>query len=88
MASEAPKDYRELLLQVVASLTLCDHIGDVSNVVAEVLDKLEIGVDDWDELGHTWGSVPRQLAQMGVTTLVGTPVWSADDDDDGSDDDE
>lgn len=62
-------DYRALLLQFVASLTLADHMGDVGTDVNMVLERIgvEIEWEDWPELG-------RALGRMGVTTLYGTPL--------------
>ena len=62
-------NYRTLLLQLLASLTLCDHMGDVSNNIATVLKKLDIRLewDDFSELG-------RKLAEKGITTLMGTKL--------------
>jgi len=62
-------DYKTLLLQFIASLTLCDHMGDVSNDVGLVLKKLNLKIE-WDE----WGELGRALSDMGVTTLVGTKL--------------
>jgi hypothetical protein len=75
---------RVVLLQLIASLTLCDHMGDVGNDVTEALKLigLEIRWDDWPDLG-------RALAKMGVTTLWGTSLDDGDGDDkDGEVDDD
>lgn len=66
--------HRKLLLQLIGSLTLCDHMGDVSNDVVDVLDRMGI---DW---GDCWEDVPKLLHGMGITTLVGTPLWSPEED--------
>lgn len=62
-------DYRHVLLQFIGSLTLCDHMGDVSNDVDTVLKKIGIDIEwnEWHELGHA-------LGDMGITTLQGTPL--------------
>lgn len=69
-------DYRTLLLAFIASLTLADHMGDVSNEVEEVLRCLGLKIE-WDEM-HELGTA---LGKMGVTTLYGSDL-SADDDED------
>ena len=63
------KDYRELLLSFIASLALCGHMGDVSNDVDVVLQKLgiEIEWDDFDELA-------TELGKMNIHTLNGTSL--------------
>ncbi len=60
-------DYKGLLLQFIASLTLCDHMGDVADDVSKILKTigLKIEWEDWHDLGN-------KLAKMGVTTLYGT----------------
>ncbi len=60
---------RTLLLQFIGSLTLCEHMGDVSNDVETVLKRLGVQVDwdDLDELGD-------HLGEMGITTLHGTSL--------------
>ena len=66
-------DYRHLLLQFIGSLTLCQHMGDVSNGVYNVLQQL--GMDDLDddcEDGYT--KLRCCLHQRGITTLVGTSL--------------
>ena len=60
---------RGLILSFCASLTLCDHMGDVSNEVGTLLQMVgvEEAWDDWDELGQI-------LARRGVKTLGGTEL--------------
>ncbi len=65
-------EYRNLLLSLIASLTLSDHMGDVSNDVHTCLRRIpDIPNDvlscDWEELG------PR-LGRMGIKTLYGTEL--------------
>ena len=71
-------DYKELLLQFIASLCLCDHMGDVSNDVDFVLKKLGIDVewDDFYELGNWCG-------EQGITTLYGTSMKEEEEESDG-----
>ena len=69
-------DYKTILLQFLASLTLCDHMGDVSNDVVDVLEKIgvEIEWDEWDELGNA-------LGKMGITTLNGAALTQDENED-------
>lgn len=62
-------DYRTLLLQLIANLTLCEHMGDVSGDVGLVLRKMGLDLEwgDWDELAE-------HLRKLGVTTLNGTSL--------------
>jgi hypothetical protein len=64
---------RETLLQLIASLTLCDHMGDVANDVDIVLKRLGISFE-WDELSE----VGDKLGEMGITTLYGTSIGGRD----------
>lgn len=64
-------DDRTLLLQLIASLTLCDHMGDVSNDVDHVLRRLGIAVEEDDDRGS---GIARALHALGITTLVGTSI--------------
>jgi hypothetical protein len=65
-------DMREMLLSLCGSLTLCDHMGDVSNKVDEVMKRLgmpqEVLDADWDDLG-------RELGKLGIKTLYGTDLY-------------
>lgn len=60
---------RELLMTFIASLTLCDNMGEVVDDIAEVLKRLgeDIEWSDFDELR-------RQLGARGVKTLYGTAL--------------
>ena len=64
-------DYKELLLQFIGSLTLCDHMGDVANDIDEVLKKMEIDVK-WECLEE----LPSKLKNKDIllTTLHGTDL--------------
>lgn len=66
---------RDILLQLIASLTLCDHMGDVCDSIQKTLDLLSIKVDEWNDL-YELGSV---LGKMGITTLYGTELWDEED---------
>ena len=63
------KDYRKLILQFIGSLTLADHMGDVSNDIEYVLIKLGVPVA-WEDLS----SLGDALGKMGITTLHGTSL--------------
>ena len=67
-------EYRALLLQFIASLTLADHMGDVSNDVVTVLKRLGLDIE-WDE----WNELSAALSRMGVTTLYSTTLGDDDD---------
>ena len=62
---------RELLLSLCGTLTLADHMGDVSNDVLYVLKKLgmpkEVLEAGWENLGE-------ELGKLGVQTLYGTKL--------------
>lgn len=68
----------ELVLQLVASLQLADHMGDASSDVDKFLEMagIHLEADDMDESPY-WDA----LAGMGVTTLYGTTLSPRDDDD-------
>jgi hypothetical protein len=72
-------DCRMLLLQLIGSLTLCDHMGDVSNDVVMVLKKLGIEWESPEDGQDEWGTLAHQLHEMGVTTLYGSQLWCAED---------
>ena len=60
-------DYRRLLLELLSSLSLCDHMGDVADDVDYVLKKL--GIEETPHLEE----VGRFLeTEYGITTLYGT----------------
>ena len=73
---ETADEYRALVLSLIGSLTLCDHMGDVSNDVQAVLDRLGINIEwyEWHDLGDA-------LGRMGVTTLYGTSLVDEPDED-------
>jgi hypothetical protein len=62
-------DYKELLMQLLGSLTICEHMGDVARDVEYVLKKL--GHDfKWYELHE----VADYFGSIGATTLYGTSL--------------
>ena len=76
MSDNAPKepDHKKLLLQLIGSLTLCDHMGDVSNDVSEVLKRLGMEAKEWNE----WCELGHLLGDMGITTLYGSEIGHKD----------
>ena len=72
-AELAELDHRTLLLRFIASLTLCDHMGDVYGDIDKVLDTLGIEYED-DDAGDM-EPIARKLHEMGITTLYGTQCW-------------
>ena len=63
-------DYKTLLLQFIASLTLAEHIGDVSEEIDEVLKR----VGRIDLLYEDMSDLRTALGKEGVTTLYGTEL--------------
>lgn len=67
-------NYKDILLQLIASLTLSDHMGDVAGDIDGALK--QAGVDiEWDDLSD----LGRKLGKMGVTTLYGTKLGEDED---------
>ena len=64
-------NHRELLLKFIASLCLCDHMGDVSNDVDFVLKKLNM---KWPDSAEELSDLMPWLHKRGVTTLYGTSL--------------
>lgn len=64
-----PQDPRAVLLSLVSSLTLADHMGDASGDALIALKRIGIEVPDgveWEDLGE-WLE-----EKYGTTTLYGT----------------
>lgn len=72
---QGPTDFQAILLQLLASLTFAETLGDVADEVLTVLGRLGIELEDgWD-----WqDEVRRTLAKLGVTTLHGTSLGDDD----------
>lgn len=82
-ARASEPDYRAILLSLCASLTLCDHMGDVSDYVFKALEMAGVKVDEDDDGGGEWtDEVQRTLHAMGVKTLYNTSVGDEDESDD------
>lgn len=77
-------NYREILLRLIGSLTLADHMGDASEDALQALKMAmperaeEIDEMEWEDLGSWLGK------SHGVTTLVDTPLWDPDDEGGGA----
>jgi len=76
---------RELLLNLIGSLTLDEHMGDVADSVLKVLATIGIATPNADEHDDFWPGLRKDLHLLGVTTLWGSELWSADDEDDEDD---
>jgi len=63
------QNYREIILKFIGSLTLADHMGDVTNDIEQVLGLLGIKIE-WNDLTE----LGTALGNMGVTTLRGTSL--------------
>ncbi len=62
-------DYRKILLELIASLTLCDHMGDVSNEIVEVLKRIDFKYDSSNE--DEFEYLQDALRKEGIKTLGG-----------------
>lgn len=63
------EEYRKLLLNLMGSLTLCDHMGDVLNAISFVMP--ELGMDrKWWEVEEA----KQILHDNGATALRGSPL--------------
>ena len=63
------EEMQNLVLQFVASLTLCDHLNDVGSDLDVFLKRLGY---KWE--WRSWYELRDRLAEMGITTLYGTPL--------------
>lgn len=71
-----------LLMEFIASLTLADHMGDVSEDVSYVLKLLgmeDLAASDWGD------ETMQELHKLGVTTLYGTSLEAEPEDKDDDD---
>lgn len=71
---EKVEDYKRLLLELVASATLADHMGDMWNDLNRALKIMgeDDLLEDHDELS-------KKLFQRGITTIWGTEIGPEDD---------
>jgi hypothetical protein len=77
MEEQQEIDYQEILLKLIASLTLCDHMGDVSNEIIDVLEKIGFTYENDGE--EEFECLQKALHFRGITTLNGTEIWSEED---------
>lgn len=61
---------RDILLRLIGSITLADHLGDVAGYVEEALKLAKVDVPEWGDLDELGG----QLGEMGIPTLYGTSL--------------
>ena len=71
-------DYRAILLKLIASLTLCDHMVDVGNAMQTALDMAQIDIAEWDDEHE----LAKHLHAMGITTLHGISIGAESETDD------
>ena len=66
-------EYRKTLIQFIASLTLCDHMGDVADDVEFVIKRHDLfpGLPEWYELHD----LMDYFAEHGITTLYDTTFY-------------
>ena len=60
----------EYILKFIASLCLCEHMGDVAEVIRRVLKDIDFEVGEGYDLNELLG----ELAKHKVTTLYGTEI--------------
>ena len=60
----------EYILKFIASLCLCEHMGDVADDIDKVLMDIDFEVGEWNDLSELLG----ELAKHNVTTLYGTEI--------------
>ena len=73
---------RDLALKVLASICLCDNMGDVWSDMDSMLRLAKIELPEWaDE-----SDLLNILAEMGVTTLQGTTLEVENEEDEEEDD--
>jgi hypothetical protein len=70
------KTDREILLSLIGSLTLCDHMGDVADDVDFALKAIGVPFE-WEDLSE----LGTKLGRMGVRTLYGSSLEEDDSDD-------
>lgn len=78
MTEETTPDYREILLSLCGSLSMCDNMSDVCGDVEKALELAGIDLppdkcSDIEEIGTYLGN------KHGVVSLYGTPLGSDDD---------
>lgn len=82
--STSEPDYRQLIINFCAGLTLSDHMGDVADDVVRLLDLAHIEVDEWSDLDD----LRKILGLQYGATYLGTNESVIDDEEDEEDDEE
>ena len=77
MASE----YEHLLMGLIGSLTLADHMGDAAGDVHFVLKQLGIETPHADDSDDWWSGLAKDLHLLGVKTLHDTALADEEGDD-------
>jgi len=78
--------YRQMVINLCASLTLADHMGDAYGDCEKALNDIGITIPQDDDYGDHWSFLMKFLArEHGAETVWGTSL--ADDDEEGDDDD-
>ena len=68
------KECKEYVLQIIASLCLCDHMGDVGGDIDKMLKDIDFDAGEWESASD----LLDVLARHGVTTLYGTTLSKPD----------
>ena len=64
-------DYKKLLLEFIASLCLCDHMGDVANDIEYILKKIGIEFEEENDFFH---DLLIFLGKKEIVTIYGTKI--------------
>lgn len=75
VAEERGPDYKTAFYQLLASITLADHLGDVAEDICHALEK----VGDTEgrraaEEGELFEQLQELLSERGITTIHGTKI--------------
>jgi hypothetical protein len=76
---ENTTDYKNLLLQLIASLTLCENEGDISEDCYYTLEKMGIEIKEAEESYNSMSDISYTLSKMNITTLHGSSLSDEDD---------
>lgn len=72
--AQSADELREKILQLIASATLADHIGDMWEALEKVAK--DIGEEGLMEYENNYSEVRKKLFLRGIKTVYGTDVWS------------
>ncbi len=72
-------DYKALLFQLCASLTLCDHMGDVAEDIFDVLKMAGLEKAEEETGTEDWMDLVLKTLPPGTTTIYGTTLRDDDD---------